>query len=80
MDINTLTREEQTALFFKLEKALGWYSVVTLCTEDVADLIRQSGKDVPDDDALHMACAYVARKADVDTSYLYDWAIEVATD
>jgi hypothetical protein len=80
MNIENMTRDEQIKLYHQLEKALGWYGVVTLCADDVKDLMTVREMTIPEDEVIKNACAYVARKADIDHTFEIEWAAELATE
>lgn len=81
MNIENLTRAELIELHFAIEKKLGWYGVVTLCAEDVADHIQEQGNSpMPSEADIRAACAYVARKAELDHTHILDWAAEEAIE
>jgi hypothetical protein len=87
MNIKDMTREEQIKAFNELQSALGWYPILSLCVEDIKEYILERndnfGPDeawpMPDDEAIHDACQYVARKFDTDAySHAMEWAVERA--
>jgi hypothetical protein len=80
MNIENMTRDEQIKLYHQLEKALGWYGVVTLCAEDVKDHMTQCEMTIPEDEVIKNACAYVSRKAEIDHTFIYEWAAELAIE
>jgi hypothetical protein len=80
MNIENMTRDEQIKLYHQLEKALGWYGIVTLCADDVKDLMTVREMTIPEDEVIKNACAYVARKADIDHTFEIEWAAELATE
>jgi hypothetical protein len=80
MNIENMTRDEQIKLYHQLEKALGWYGVVTICAEDVKDYMTEREMTIPEDEVIKNACAYVARKADIDHTFEIEWAAELATE
>ena len=80
MNIENMTRDEQIKLYHQLEKALGWYGVVTLCADDVKALMAVREMTIPEDEVIKNACAYVARKADIDHTFEIEWAAELATE
>jgi hypothetical protein len=80
MNIENMTRDEQIKLYHQLEKALGWYGVVTLCADDVKDHMTKREMTIPEDEVIKNACAYVSRKADIDHTFIYEWAAELATE
>ncbi len=80
MNIENMTRDEQIKLYHQLEKALGWYGVVTLCADDVKDLMTVREMTIPEDEVIKNACAYVARKAEIDHTFIYEWAAELAIE
>ena len=78
IDISTLDRSDQIRLVMQLERALGWYPVVTLDVEDLRERFVDQELTVPPDAVLHQACSYVFRKNNEDSSHLLEWAQEVA--
>jgi hypothetical protein len=83
--IKDMTRDEQIKALRELQSALGWYPVFCLCVDDIKDCIIERNADVgpdeawamPDDEAVHEACQYVARKFDSDAyTYAIEWAVE----
>jgi hypothetical protein len=80
IDISTLDRSEQIKLIMELERALGWYPVVTLDVEDLRERFVNQELTVPPDAVLHQACNYVFRKNCEDNSHLLEWAQEVAEE
>ena len=80
IDISTLDRSDQIRLIMELERALGWYPVVTLDVEDLRERFIDQELDVPPDAILHQACSYVFRKNNEDSSHLLEWAQDVATE
>lgn len=83
MNIENLTREELIELHFATAEKLGWYSVMTLCVEDVeAHLKSAEIEPMPSRDDIQAACEYVARKSDMmnDISYIFDLAVEQAIE
>jgi hypothetical protein len=80
MNIETLSRKEKIELLQALEESLNWHTVATLCMEDVKSYIEENELTMPDDEALKNACSYVAGKAEIDHSHLWQWAYEVATE
>jgi hypothetical protein len=80
MNIENLTREEQIQLYYQLEKALGWYAIVSLCTEDVKDYIEENELEMPSDSDIEQACAYVSRKHDESSYPFIEWAVEIAIE
>jgi hypothetical protein len=79
IDVKTLDRSDQIKLIMELERALGWYPVVTLDVEDLRERFIQD-LTVPSDEILHQACNYVYRKNDENSNDLLDWAQEVAEE
>jgi hypothetical protein len=77
MNLENLTRDEQIQLYYQLEKALGWYGIVTLCVEDVKDYVENNQMLMPSDSEIHQACAYVSRKHDESSYPFIEWAVEV---
>ena len=80
IDISTLDRSDQIKLIMELERALGWYPVVTLDVEDLRERFVNQELTVPPDWVLHRACGYVFRKNCEDSSHLLEWAQEVAEE
>jgi hypothetical protein len=80
IDIKTLDRSDQIKLIMELERALGWYPVVTLDVEDLRERFVDQELTIPPDAVLHQACAYVYRKNDENSNDLLDWAQEVAEE
>jgi len=78
IDIKTLDKPAQICLIMELEKALGWYPIVTLDVDDLRERFIDEGADVPPDWVLHRACHYVSRKNSEENGHLYDWAQDVA--
>jgi len=79
IDISTLDRPDQIKLIMELERALGWYPVVTLDVEDLRERFIDQGEAMPSDAVLHQACDYVFSKNNEDSSHLLEWAQDVAT-
>lgn len=77
MNLENLNRAELFELYFAIEKKLGWYSIVTLCADDVKDYIEENGLEMPSDSEIHQACAYVSRKHDESSYPFIEWALEV---
>jgi hypothetical protein len=80
LDISTLDRSEQISLLSQLEKALGWYPIVSLDVDDLKERFIDEGADVPPDWVLHSACHYVSRKNNEENGHLYEWAQDVALE
>jgi hypothetical protein len=80
MDIKNLTRDEQIKLYYQLEKALGWYGIVTLCVEDVKQYVEDNQLSMPSDERIRQACAYVSRKNDESSYPFIEWALEVVDE
>ena len=80
IDISTLDRADQIRLIMELERALGWYPVVTLDVEDLRERFIDQELDVPSNAILHQACSYVFRKNNEDSSHLLEWAQDVAEE
>ena len=80
MNIENMTRDEQIKLYHQLEEALGWYGVVTLCADDVKAHMTECEMTIPEDEVIKDACAHVARKADIEHSFIWDWAAELAIE
>jgi hypothetical protein len=80
MNIENMTREEQIQLYHQLQESLGWYGVVTLCADDVKAHMTEREMTVPEDEVIKTACAYVARKAEIDHTFEIDWAAELAIE
>jgi hypothetical protein len=79
-DVKTLDRSDHIKLIMELERALGWYPVVTLDVEDLRERFVDQELTVPPDAVLHQACAYVYRKNDENSNDLLDWAQEVVEE
>lgn len=80
IDVKTLDRSDQIKLIMELERALGWYPVVTLDVEDLRERFVDQELTVPPDAVLHQACSYVSRKNNEDSSHLLEWAQDVAEE
>lgn len=80
IDVKTMDRPDQIQLLMELERALGWYPIVTLDIDDVRERFIDQGADVPSDVVLHQACDYVFRKNNEDSSHLLEWAQDVALE
>jgi hypothetical protein len=80
IDIKTMDRPDQIHLLMELERALGWYPIVSLDVEDLRERFVDEGADVPSDDILHQACKYVHRKNNEENGHLYEWAQDVASE
>ena len=80
IDVKTLDRSDQIKLIMELERALGWYPVVTLDVEDLRERFVDQELTVPPDAVLHQACHYVYRKNDENSNDLLEWAQEVAEE
>ena len=80
IDISTLNKSEQINLLSQLEKALGWYPIVSLDVDDLKERFVDEGVDVPPDWVLHQACSYVFRKNNEENGHLYEWAQDVALE
>jgi hypothetical protein len=79
MSIEGMSREEQTQLYYQLEKSLGWYSIVTLCVDDVKDYISNNEMPMPSEADIAQACTRVSRKHDESSYPFIEWAAEIAT-
>jgi hypothetical protein len=80
MNIENMTRDEQIKLYYQLEKALGWYGIVTLCVEDVSDYISENEMPMPSEAGIAQACAYVSRKHNESSYPFIEWAAELAIE
>jgi metal-dependent HD superfamily phosphatase/phosphodiesterase len=80
IDVKTLDRSDQIKLIMELERALGWYPVVTLDVEDLRERFVDQELTVPPAAILHQACDYVYRKNYEESSHLLEWAQEVAEE
>jgi hypothetical protein len=79
IDISTLDRSEQINLLSQLEKALGWYPIVSLDVDDLRERFEDL-EEKPTDWVLHRACHYVSRKNNEENGHLYEWAQDVALE
>lgn len=80
IQIEKLNRDQKIDLLHELKNDLGWFDVATICIEDVKDYILATEMQMPDDDALMDACAYVARKTDFDHLDLWHRVAEIACE
>ena len=78
MNIENMNREELITAFFAIEKKLGWFSVATLCVDDVKMHIEQSGEAMPSDEDIFLACRSVADNAQAEIDCYIEWAAERA--
>jgi len=78
--VNDLSWLDKVELSKSLESSLREYSTAYICFDDVKGRLNEMGETMPDDDAIDIACRYVARKCEIDLEHLIDWACEVALD
>ena len=83
----TVTQDSRIDIVRRFHEAadeLGWFPVLVLCAEDVADTLRSrvSDDEMPSDEDIYAAADRVSRKAELPDAYeaVMDWACELAAE
>jgi hypothetical protein len=79
MNIENMNHEQKMELLLKLNKSLGFYPILVISTDDVREHLKDSIEDDIPEEALHNACAYVARKYETGNDFVdaIEWASEL---